>query len=156
MTLEERIDRIEAENRELRARRTSQYRRSRIAFPCVCAGLALWLLAAADAADPVPTSSNQVTAKKFVLTDDQGKIACVLTCNERGPILDFGGDKAKTRLSIFCRKDGGAGLVILDEKGEEAACIGRTSKGEAYHLVQSGGHAEDITVSENGVVSDTH
>jgi hypothetical protein len=154
--LEERLDKIEAENRKLRSLVAARQRRMRFAFLVVGLVPVVGLLVAAKAPDSAPGSSNELTAKKFVLTDGQGKTACVLTCNERGPTLDFGDEKAKTRLSIFCRKDGGAGLVILNDKGDEVACIGRTSKGEAYRLLQVDGHAEDVTVSEIGVVIDKH
>ena len=70
--------------------------------------------------------------------------------------MEFGGENTKTRLRLFCRKDSAAGVHIVQENGDEAASMGRTSKGTAYHLLQVDGHALDENVSENGVANDKH
>jgi hypothetical protein len=128
----------------------------KVAVSAVAVLLVSGLLLAAKAPDSGPAPSNELIAKKFVLVDEHGKAAGVLTCNERGPILEFGGDNTKTRLRIFCRKDGGAGFHIVADKDTQIACVGRTTKGEAYELLQVDGHVLDITVSEIGVVSEKH
>lgn len=154
MTIEERLDKVEAENRQLRGLLISERRRSKWVLLGLGVAVAAVVLSGARAADAPAAPANQVTAKKFVLVDDQGNTACVLTCNGSGAFMEFGNGKGRNRLQIYAKKTGAAGLSIQDDNGNDVASLVRgMEQGEcAQLLLQAGGHHLDETASSGGLL----
>ncbi len=116
MTTEERLTRLERNNR-------------RLTLALVLTGLAATLMATAGmaGADAVP---KQMRAGSFAVVDDNGKERVGLAVTKDGqPYLALQDDNGKNRVGLAVKKDGNPGLVLNDKKGNEGVGLVVTKDG---------------------------
>lgn len=124
--LEERLVRLESENRILR-------RRSRLILSGVAAlGLMVPLIAAVQ--DQKDGTFRELTVERLVVRDAKGNVRVGIGHNDQGDYLQsFLDADGKERIQLGTKVDGSAHVSALDKNGTQRIAFGTSHDGQAMH-----------------------